>query len=217
MRNLKKKGTTPLVYKYDPSDLSKPIEVYDNPMELQRLCPEISMSPLRVAFKNNTIYKKYRWYLVKPNETLPDLIPPTQELSHASSEVKYLAMIDIDKKKILNVFSSQKEAIEARHLKSRSFTRAIKQYSISSGHYWKFFEDCPEEMKNEYLSHSKLPEKFVSSSGTKVQQIDPLTKNIIKTYNSKAEVTKLFQMSYSSLNKYAGTEQIHNGYFWKFV
>ena len=217
MRKLKKKGTTPAVYKYDPSDLSKPIEEFDTPIELQRLYPDISQSPLRLAYKNNTIYKKFRWYFVKPNETLPETIPPTQEIERASTEVKYLAMIDIDKSKILRVFSSQKEAVEARHLKSRSFTRAINQYSISSGHYWKFFEDCPEEMKQEYLSHSKLPEKFVPSSGKQVQQIDPLTKKLIKTYNSKSEVTKLFQMSYATLNKFAGTDQIHNGYIWNFV
>lgn len=217
MRKLKKKGTTPAVYKYDPSDLSKPIEEFDTPIELQRLYPDISPSPLRLAYKNNTIYKKFRWYFVKPNETLPETIPPTQEVARASTEVKYLAMIDIDKSKILKVFSSQKEAVEARHLKSRSFTRAINQYSISSGHYWKFFEDCPEEMKQEYLSHSKLPEKFVPSSGKQVQQIDPLTKKIIKIYNSKSEVTKLFQMSYATLNKFAGTEQIHNGYIWNII
>jgi hypothetical protein len=35
-------------------------------------------------------------------------------------------------------FINQKEACEARNLKSRSFTRAIQQNSISSGHYWNF-------------------------------------------------------------------------------
>ena len=58
-------------------------------------------------------------------------------------------MIDIKQTKILDVFATQKEACEARNLKSRSFTRAIKQNSISSGHYWNYFDDCDDEMKIE--------------------------------------------------------------------
>ena len=70
-------------------------------------------------------------------------------------------------------------------------------------------------MKDEYLSHSKLPEKYVIACSKKVQQIDPRTNEIIKTYNSKNEVINKFQMSMLTLSKFSENGNIHNGYRWK--
>ena len=85
------------------------------------------------------------------NETIPEKIKETVIVKHQSPEIKLIAMIDIKKTKILEVFNTQKDAVAARNLKSNSFTRAIKNGSISSGHYWKYFQDCSEEMKTEFL------------------------------------------------------------------
>ena len=81
-------------------------------------------------------------------------------------------MIDIKQTKILEVYVNQKEACEARNLKTRSFTRAIKQNSISSGHYWNFFDDCSEQMKIEYLKNNNLPENNKPVSNYIINQIN---------------------------------------------
>ena len=126
-------------------------------------------------------------------------------------------MINIKKTKIMEVFSNQKQAVESRNMKSKSFTRAIQNDSISSGHYWKFFEDCSEEMKQVFLSTSKLPDKFVSTTGKHVEQIDPKTNNVIATYYSNHEICKKFQMSVTSLKKASESGNIHHGYKWKII
>jgi hypothetical protein len=126
-------------------------------------------------------------------------------------------MIDIKRTRILEVYATQKDAIEARNMKCNSFTRAIQQQSVSSGHYWNFFEDCSEEMKNEYLLTNELPEKFVHTTGKKVQQIDPKTHNVLKIYNSNRDVIKQFQMSTIKLQECLETGEIHNGYIWQRV
>jgi hypothetical protein len=126
-------------------------------------------------------------------------------------------MIDIKKTKIMEVFANQKDAIKARNMKSNSFTRAIQQESLSSGHYWKFWEDCSEEMRNGFLKHNSLPEKYKTSIGKKVVQIDPLTNKELKIYNSQREVVKLFQMSSLTLKNASDNESICNGYKWKIV
>lgn len=205
----------PKVYQYDINNLKDPINIYDSPKELIRVNSDIFMSSLKNAIKNNTIYKNYRWIFVNRNEEPPAEIPETVDNNFRSPLIKYIAMIDIKKTKILNVFSTQKEAVASRNLKSNSFTRAIKQYSISSGHYWKYFDDCPIEMRNEYLLHNKLPEKYVSVKSKTVSQICPRTNEIIKTYNSKNEVINKFQMSMLTLSKFSENGNIHNGYRWK--
>jgi len=212
---------TPFVYQYNLNDLCNPIKIYNSPSEVERSPElkhlEISPSPLRNSSKNNTIYKGYRWYFAKRNEIPPIIIPETVENKHKEPEIKFIAMIDITKTKILNVYPNQKEATKARLMKCNSFSRAIKEGTISSGHYWNYFEDCSKEMQDEYLKTNKLPEKYTSKCSKAVEQICPKTKKVLKTYHSSREVIKEFQMSVMSLKKYNDSGEIHNGYIWKIV
>lgn len=208
---------SPKVYQYLPDNLLIPIKIYDSPAEVERDLSElhISPAPLRASSKNNTIYKGFRWLFLNRNLELPLNIPDTVDTKHKSPDIKYIAMIDIKKTKIIQLFSTQKDAVEARNMKSRSFTRAIQQQSISSGHYWNFFDNCSEEMKLEYLKNNKLPEKYIANIGKKVEQIDPKTNTVIKIYNSNRDIVKNFQMSTLTLQKCLKSGEIYNGYIWK--
>ena len=117
------------------------------------------------------------------------------------------------------VYASQKEAIDARNMKCNSFTRAIQQESVSSGHYWNFFDDCSEEMKTEYLNHNSMPEKTPNQIGIKIQRIDPFTKKVLSVYNTKRDVVKKYQISYAKLNSLISdaSEEIYNGFIWKLM
>jgi len=214
-RNMKPSTKTPFVYQYDPTNLHEPVKIYDSPLIVEREY-DASPSPLRKAYKNNTLYKGYRWVFVKRGENPPDIIPETVE-QREHPKIQLVAMIDIKKTKILNVYPNQKEATKDRLMKANSFHRAIKNGTVSSGHYWNYFYDCPQEMQEEYLKNNKLPEKYVSSGSKQVQQLCPITKNVLKTYSSNREVVKLFKMSVRSLKKYAEEGTLHNGYYWKFV
>jgi S-adenosylhomocysteine hydrolase len=113
--------------------------------------------------------------------------------------------------------NSPQKAIEARNMRCNGFTRAIQQQSVSSGHYWKYFDDCSPEMQSEYLKTHKLPTKILNAHGVKIQKIDPMSKNILSTYDSKSEVVKKYQISYAKLNQLVKAEcqEIYNGFIWK--
>lgn len=209
----------PKIYQFNPDNLTTPIKMYNGTSEVERNNPTIIISPaaLKRASQNNTIYKGFRWLYVNRNEEPPPELEPTKETKHVSPEVQFIAMIDVKKTKILAVYSNQKQAVEARNMKCNSFTRAIKQESLSSGHYWNFFDACSQEMKDEYLSHSKLPEKYVIACSKKVQQIDPRTNEIIKTYKSNQDVCKIAQISTATIRRITQTGEIYNGYKWKIV
>jgi hypothetical protein len=207
----------PKIYQYNPDNLTTPIKMYNGPSDVERQNATFSPTPLKLSSRNNTIYKGYRWLYVNRNEEPPQELEPTKETKNISPEVQFIAMIDIKKTKILAVYSNQKQAVEARNMKCNSFTRAIQQQSLSSGHYWNFFDKCSEEMQTEYLSHSKLPEKYVPACSKKVQQIDPKTNEIIKTYNSNREVCNVAQISTAVIRRITETGEIYNGYKWKLV
>jgi prophage antirepressor-like protein len=209
----------PKVLQYSPDNLCTPLKEFETPRkaELELVDLELSTTPLRNAAKNNTIYKGFRWLFLGRHEQPPETLPPTVAQRNKSPYVHYVAMIDIKREKILEVYATQKDATEARCMKAISFTRAIKQQSISSGHYWNYFEKCSPEMQEDYLSRASLPEKYLSPNGKRVQQLDSKTLEVIASYTSKRDVTRKFHMSYGSLEKACESGEPHNGYRWRMV
>jgi hypothetical protein len=204
----------PQIYKYDPDNLQTPIKIYDSPADAEREEGNISVSALKLATINNTIYKDHRWFIVHRNEPTPQTIPETVASKSRSTDIHYIAMMDIKKTKIVQVFATQKDAAEARNMKTNGFSRAIKEDTQSSGHYWNYFDKCSEEMQSEYLLNNNLPEKFTPTVGKKIQQIDPKTNTVLKTYPSKRDIIKLFQMSNTTLSRLIDTDEIYKGYKW---
>jgi len=206
---------SPKVYQYDPKTLEL-IQIYDSIITVTRHFSSSSGSALREAARNNRTYKDFRWLLVDRNTTEVPVPPPTVECRTQS--VEFIAMIDIKQTKILEVFPSQKEAAMSRNLAGFStISRAIKQNSISSGHYWNIFQKCSQEMRDEYLKNNVLPEHHVKANGITVIQINPITNENMKTYKSITEVLKNFQMSRITLNKVSENNEIHNGFKWKII
>jgi hypothetical protein len=181
----------------------------------------ISLGPLKRASLNNTIYKGYRWYFLLnragPAPTEP--IAETVKNKNKSTDIKFIAMLDVKRTKILAVYSTQKEAVDARNMKCNSFSRAIHQQTLSSGHYWNYFEDCSQEMREEYLKTNKLPERHSSAKGQQIQKIDPSTMQILSVYNSKREIVKKYQLSNQKLNQLIrdNDNEIYQGFIWRAV
>jgi prophage antirepressor-like protein len=206
---------SPKVYQYDPNTLEL-IQIYDSVITFTRHFHSSSGSALREAAKNNRIYKDFRWALSERNVAEAPILEPTVE--SRTQSVEYIAMIDIKKTKILDVYPSQKEAAMSRNLAGFStISRAIKKNGISSGHYWNVFHKCSQEMKDEYLKHNKLPEQHIKANGVKVLQINPITNEEIKQFDSITEVIKKFQMARGSLTKASDNDEIHKSFKWKII
>jgi prophage antirepressor-like protein len=208
---------SPKVYQLEPETLDV-INIYDSIIDVIRDFPSSSPSALKEAAKKNTIYKYYRWLFVdRTIKNISELvIPPT--IKSISQNIEYIAMIDIQQTKIMDVYASQKDAALARNLAGYStISRAIKQKSISSGHYWKLFNNCSDEMRDAYLSKNKLPEKFTRTTSISVLQIDPITNKEIMIYKSITDVLLKYQMSRVTLKKCSDNNEIYKCYKWKIV
>jgi prophage antirepressor-like protein len=208
---------SPKVYQFNPETLEL-IKIYDSIIDVIRNFYGSSPTGLKEAVKKNTIYKYHRWLLVDRDITNISEIKLQPTVKAISQNIEYIAMIDIQQKKILDVFPSQKDAALSRNLAGYStISRAIKQNSISSGHYWKLFNNCSDDMRNFYLKHNKLPEKFSKSSSISVLQIDPTTNKEVVKYNSINDVLLKFQMSRLTLKKCSDNNEIYKCYKWKVI
>lgn len=61
-----------------------------------------------------------------------------------------IAMLDIDKKNIVQVFSSKKEAGYECFTNEETINFVIINEIKSNGHYWKKYEDCSDVLKATY-------------------------------------------------------------------
>ena len=206
---------SPYIQKYDPTTLEF-LETYDSIIDMTRKFDNISRSGLKLAVKSNTIYNGFRWYFVSKSE--PNIkynLEPTNEIIPQKHN-ELIAMLDIDKKNIVQVFTSQKEAAIARKFTNgASISIAVKIGSQSSGHYWKKYDECSEELKITY--DKPLPKKTSSSTSKKVALINKHTNGVIKTFNSVSDVLKQFQMSRVTLNKISSNNNVYKGFLFRIV
>lgn len=185
-------------------------------MDAIRKIPELAKEGLKISAENHTIYHGYRWHFIpREAENIKYNIPPTRFIR--SSTARHVAMLDIDKKKIVQVFASQQEAAIARKLKKKTaINNAINKGTLCSGHYFKFFEDCEEELKVEYLARETLP-NFILPKGIPVLQISPQTNIVVAQFDSIASVLKQFHMSRNTLKRCCGNGDVHKGFQWRFA
>lgn len=206
---------SPKVFQYNKDTLEL-INIYDSVIDVIRNVGGSSHTGLREASKANTIYKNCRWVL--QDRDIVETPTPLPTVISSNKSIEYISMIDIKKTKIMEVFASQRDAAESRNLAGFStISRAIKKSSISSGHYWNFFDKCSQEMQDEYLSTNSLPERFIKKNSKYVIQIDPITNKEIKQFKSITDVTLQFQMSHTTLKKVSISNDIHKGYKWQII
>ncbi len=215
---------SPKVQQYDPETFEY-ITTFDSIIDTVRYFREeynvdnFSDSTLRAAARGNYIYCGFRWYLIERDvEDIPYKIPPTEIIF--SSRRDLVARINLDKNRILEVYPSQKEASIAMKLKSpASLCNAIKNDTLSQGHYWNFYDDCNEELKNNFIeSGGFVPEIQKPISRAKpIQQIHPYTKEVLETFDTIKEIQLKFKMSRDSLKKAIQNQTPHNGFYWAYA
>ena len=212
----RKNTRSPRIQQYDPETLQL-IKTYDSVIEVLRAFPSTSASCLKMAIKKKTLYKEYRWWQLSREDLVKQYdIPQT---IHAVSQTHGLiAMLDLNKTKIVEVFASQKDAAIARkHKGIAAICKAVQKNTLSSGHYWCHYDKCTTAMKDAYISTHTLPETQPTSNAVQVQKICMQTRKVLHTYKSINDVVKKYQMSRASLKRAHDEKVQHNGYYWNIV
>ena len=216
-KHTQQRGNKIQKYSSDGKTLIKTYESFAYALRDKKLSSIMSIS--RISIKNaidkKLIYKGFRWAELnrsKDNNTFQE-IGETEESK--TIKIGFVAMLNLDKNKIMKVFCDQKEAGQDRKFtSSASIANAIKRGSLSSGHYWIMYDDCNEELKQKYLEENELPNKRVAINGKQIQQLHPITKNIIKVYSSCEDVIKEYKVSRKTLKSAIEFNIICKGYNW---
>jgi prophage antirepressor-like protein len=176
-----------------------------------------SRTRIHEAVKSNTVYKDFRWMLLDrqlPDDTLQVL----EKTVEKSSDIRkgFVAMLNLEKTHIVEVFQNQKEAAENRKFGgSAPICAALKKRTQSGGHYFQMWFECSEVLQDEFLSRKTLPQK-ITPGGQRISQMHPVTGEVIKVYASVSDVIKEYRFSRASLFNVIENKFISKGYQWAF-
>jgi hypothetical protein len=176
-------------------------------------------SLIRLATKNNTVYKGFRWALLDrslSDDTHQDL-PPTVETP--TLRKGFVAMLDLDCKRVVQVFCDQKAAAQDRHFKSCApICSAISKGTQSGGHRWAMWDDVDDALRQAFLSQGgELPEARARSGALAIQQLHPITHEVIRTFATVSLVTKEMRMSRQSVYSAIDQGSVAKGFLWRFA
>lgn len=173
---------------------------------------------IRLAIADKTVYKGYRWAALdraKPDDTIQD-IGPTSDAK--TTRQGFVAMLNLTQTQIVKVFCDQKAAAEDRQFKGvAAISNAIKRGSKSGGHMFRMWYDCEEELKDAYLLSNELPQPRVRANSKPVEQINPLTGEVVKRFSSIEHIKTAMRVARQSLNTAIEFKHVLKGYKWRYV
>lgn len=206
----------PKVQLYDPADITKVVKVIDGLFQATVEVVSASLSAIKLAAKNKTIYKGYRWFLIDRDDQQPHAAKNIGATKASQIKVtgSMIAMLNIDTNLVENVFNNQVEASAHISQSTACICLALKSGSTTAGYHWKHWNSLTEEVQNEYLSRQSLPEPVANIKGHKVQRIDIITGDVLEEYMTQVDVYKKLGITPKSIKKASATKRPYNGFMW---
>jgi hypothetical protein len=197
----------PRVQKINPETLQL-IKVYESVTEVMNENKEIKRPSINKAIQENTIYCGYRWLLVDREldpTTIHNIIPTKQT---KTQHLGYIAQINKEQTKIINVFLDRKTAAHFNGYESISaLDIPVKKFTLSQGYYYKIYTDCDIMLRKEFEEHIN-GEPLLYKNG--VGQYD-LQNNLIREFACKYDCIKTLSMSDKTLAKALDKYVPYNG------
>jgi hypothetical protein len=172
----------------------------------------IKRPSINKAVVENTIYCGYRWILVD-RELDPNIIHniiPTKQTK--TQHLGYIAQINKEQTKIINVFLDRKTAAHFNGYDSISaLDIPVKKFTLSKGYYYKIYDECDLMLREEFEEHINGPPLLYKNG---VGQYD-LQNNLIREFSCKYDCLKTLLMSDKTLAKALNKNVPYNGSYFK--
>ena len=139
-------STGPIVQIYHISNLKKVVQVYDSIMIATRDFnynnKSASFTSIKKAYQHKTLYLDYRWHFITNRQELDLYLPRDIGETVITNERNQgqVAMLNIDKTKIIKVFKLSKDAAKEILQHPSAMCSAIKHSSPLNNHYWSRWE-----------------------------------------------------------------------------
>ena len=207
----------PYVQMYDKDDVTKLVKVYQTITEATRDIKTLSFTQLKLAASTRTVYNNSRWFLVERSEDPDKVYDIGETVETRERNTGFVCMMNQEQTRVEQVFRLQKEAAQYIDQHVSAVSTAVKHNKPLSNKYWKLWDTLSEEIQNIYLQTNSLPETYKNVRGIKVQQIDSISGNVLKTYNSLSDVIKEHNISVKTIKTASKNGTVHANYKWRVI
>ena len=207
----------PIVQVYHKDDLKTVVYVFDSITKATRDFKYndnvASFTSIKKAFQHKILYLDHRWHFISNRKEI-NLIQPRdigETIFTRERNLGQVVMLNIDKTKILKVFQISKDAAEEILQHPSAMSSAIKFTTPLNNYYWMRWENVDKSIQDDYLLLNPLPEKHKNKRGIKINQIDPITNTLIKTFSSYTDVQKELKISLKKIKEIIATKENYQG------
>jgi len=203
----------PRLQKIHPDTLEL-VKVYDSVSEVVKENSDIKRPSMNKAVRENTVYHGYRWLLVDRDldaSVVQHTILPTKKTR--PQNLGYIAQLDGDKTKILNVYIDRKTAAHCNGYESSGLDVPVKKSIISRGFYYKLYDDCDEELRTMFeseLNNGEYPLLYRNGVGQYDAQ-----HNLVRSHICKYDCIRTLKISDKTLAKALLKNICYNGFYFK--
>ena len=202
----------PRLQKIHP-DTHELVKVYESVSEAMKENPDIKRPSMNKAVRENTVYHGYRWLLVNR-----DLDPSVVHNILSTKKTRpqnlgYVAQLNGDKTKILNVYIDRKTAAHCNGYESSGLDIPVKKSILSRGFYYKLYDDCDEDIRTTFeleLNNGECPLLYRNGVG----QYDAQGK-LVRVHACKYDCIRTLKISDKTLFKALSKNIDYNGFYFK--
>jgi phage anti-repressor protein len=201
----------PRLQKINPETMTI-VQVYESVAEcLKEYNFKVKRPSIDKAVIENTIYNGFRWAFVDRNldaNVLHELLPtkPTR-----IQNLGYIAKLNQNKSEIVNIYLDRKSAaILNGYTSSSSLENAVKNCSLTNGHYYMLYEKCSDEVRDEFEEKNGEPLLYKDGIGQYTSD-----NQIVKEFICKYDCIKKLKMSDKTLSKALDNDILYNNFYFK--
>jgi len=215
----KSNSSGPIVQIYHKDNLQKVIRVFSSIIEATRDFnynnKTAAFTCVKKANQHKTVYLDHRWHFIY-NRQETDLHNPRdigQTVITQERKQGQIAMLNIDKTKIINVFKMAKEAAKSISQHPSAMCSAIKYTSPLNNHYWFIWENVSASLRNDFLESNILPVRAKNIRGIKIELLNPNpnSNEVVKTFDSYTDVQKELKISVRKIKELLENNESYKG------
>ena len=207
----------PIVQIYHKDNLKKVVQVYNSIMEATREFnyndKTASFTAIKKAYQHKTLYLDYRWHFITNRQELD--LQKARDIGETviiqERNQGQVAMLNIDKTKIIKVFKLSKDAAKEILQHPSAVCSAIKHGTPLNNHYWIRWENVTSSLQNKYIEVNTLPIKQKNVRGTKIKLLHPVTNEIVKIFSSYTDIQKEMKISARKIKELIESNETYNG------
>ena len=203
----------PRLQKINPETMTI-IKVYESVAEcLKEYNFKAKRPSIDKAVKENTIYMEYRWAFVDrsldPN-IIHNILPTKQT---KIQNLGYIAKLNTEKTKILNVYLDRKTAASHNgYASSSALDTPVKNTSLTNGHYYLLYDKCPQELIDTFEEKYGEPILYKDGIGQYTNE-----NQLVKEFICKYDCIKQLKMSDKTLTKALVNKILYNNFFFRHI